>query len=34
MSLIAVHQIKTEGASRQPTQEEKDAEFFDLLEWR
>lgn len=34
MSLIAVHQIKTEGAKQMATQEQEEAEFFELLEWR
>ena len=34
MSLIAVHQIKTEGLKRQLTEEEENDEFFELLEWR
>lgn len=34
LTLIAIHQIKVEGATQKKTMEAEAAEFFDLLTWR
>lgn len=34
LDLIAVEQIKLEGAKRQPSEEEETAAFLQLLTWR